>query len=209
MKICVIHGEKNGDLCIKLYFLCVESGFIIKIVKMEIKLRQENENDHKKVFQLIEKAFEKEEYSDHKEQFLVERLRKSEAFIPELSIVAEIDNEIVGHILLTRLEIKNNTTSFQSLALAPVSVLPEFQGKGIGAKLILYSHKIAKELGYKSIILLGHQHYYPRFGYELCKKYNIEMPFDVPAENCMVIELVKDGLKDVSGKVIYPDAFLE
>jgi len=177
--------------------------------KMEIKLRQENEKDHKSVFQLIEKAFVHEEYSDHKEQFLVERLRKSDAFIPELSIVAELENKIVGHILLTKLEIKNDLESFQSLALAPVSVLPEFQGKGIGSKLIMHSHKVAKDLGYKSIILLGHQDYYPRFGYELCEKYNIEMPFDVPAVNCMVVALVENGLAGVSGKVVYPPAFFE
>ncbi|MCZ7253247.1 GNAT family N-acetyltransferase, partial [Salmonella enterica] len=86
-------------------------------------------------------------------------------------------------------------------ALAPVSVKPAFQGKGIGAKLILESHAIAKKLGYKSIILLGHENYYPRFGYELTSKYNIEMPFDVPAENCMVISLTENGLDGVSGKV--------
>lgn len=176
---------------------------------MEIKLRQENENDYKSVFQLIEKAFEKEEYSDHKEQFLVERLRKSEAFIPELSIVAEVEDKIVGHILFTKLEIKNESQSFQSLALAPVSVLPEFQGKGIGSKLILYGHELAKELGYKSVILLGHQDYYPRFGYELCEKYNIKMPFDVPAENCMVISLTENGLSGISGNVVYPSTFFE
>ena len=136
-------------------------------------------------------------------------MRKSHAFIPELSIVAEWENKIVGHILLTKLEIKNDLESFESLALAPVSVLPEFQGKGIGSKLIMHSHKVAKDLGYKSIILLGHQDYYPRFGYELCKKYNIEMPFDVPAENCMVIALVENGLAGVSGKVVYPPAFFE
>lgn len=176
---------------------------------MEVKLRQENENDYKSVFQLIEKAFEKEEYSDHKEQFLVERLRKSEAFIPELSIVAEVEKKIVGHILFTKLEIKNESQSFQSLALAPVSVLPEFQGKGIGSKLILYGHELAKELGYKSVILLGHQDYYPRFGYELCEKYNIKMPFDVPAENCMVISLTENGLSGISGNVVYPSTFFE
>ncbi|OXA97412.1 GNAT family N-acetyltransferase [Flavobacterium oncorhynchi] len=174
-----------------------------------MKLRQENENDYKSVFQLIEKAFEKEEYSDHKEQFLVERLRKSEAFIPELSIVAEVEDKIVGHILFTKLEIKNEFQSFQSLALAPVSVLPEFQGKGIGSKLILYGHELAKELGYKSVILLGHQDYYPRFGYELCEKYNIKMPFDVPAENCMVISLTENGLSGISGNVVYPSTFFE
>ncbi|MEN2487637.1 N-acetyltransferase [Flavobacterium sp. B11] len=176
---------------------------------MEIKLRQENKNDFESVFHLIEKAFEKEEYSDHKEQFLVERLRKSDAFIPELSIVAETDNHIIGHILFTKLQIKNETQTFTSLALAPISVLPEFQGKGIGSKLILHGHEIAKSLGCKSVILLGHQDYYPRFGYELCEKYNIKMPFDVPAENCMVIALIEDGLKEVSGEVVYPKAFFE
>ncbi|WP_294956959.1 N-acetyltransferase [uncultured Flavobacterium sp.] len=176
---------------------------------MEITLRQENKNDFQSVFQLIEKAFEKEEYSDHKEQFLVERLRKSDAFIPELSIVAELDGKIVGHILFTKLKIKNDLNSFESLALAPVSVLPEFQGKGIGSKLILHGHEIAKDLGYKSVILLGHQDYYPRFGYEICEKYNIKMPFDVPAENCMVIALTEDGLKDVNGEVVYPSVFFE
>lgn len=176
---------------------------------MEITLRQENKNDFQSVFQLIEKAFEKEEYSDHKEQFLVERLRKSDAFIPELSIVAELDGKIVGHILFTKLKIKNDLNSFESLALAPVSVLPEFQEKGIGSKLILYGHEIAKDLGYKSVILLGHQDYYPRFGYEVCEKYNIKMPFDVPAENCMVIALTEDGLKDVNGEVVYPSVFFE
>ncbi|MFH7002311.1 GNAT family N-acetyltransferase [Flavobacterium bizetiae] len=176
---------------------------------MEIKLRQETEQDYKSVFQVIQKAFENEEYSDHKEQFLVERLRKSNAFIPELSIVAEVDNKIVGHILLTKLEIENDINTYESLALAPVSVLPEFQGKGVGSKLILHSHEVAKELGYKSIILLGHEKYYPRFGYELTNKYGIEMPFDVPAENCMVAVLAKNGLSGVRGKVIYPDAFFE
>lgn len=176
---------------------------------MEIKIRQENKEDFESVFHLIEKAFEKEEYSDHKEQFLVERLRRSEAFIPELSIVAEVEDKVVGHILFTKLEIKNETQTFHSLALAPVSVLPEFQGKGIGSKLILYGHKVAKDLGYKSVILLGHQDYYPRFGYELCKKYNIKMPFDVPAENCMVIKLTENGLSGVSGEVVYPKAFFE
>ncbi|WP_264551749.1 GNAT family N-acetyltransferase [Flavobacterium sp. N2038] len=176
---------------------------------MEIKLRQESKKDYECVFQLIEKAFEKEEYSDHREQFLVERLRDSEAFIPELSIIAEVDGKITGHILFTKLEIKNQSQSFQSLALAPVSVLPEFQGKGIGSKLILYGHDVAKKLGYKSVILLGHQDYYPRFGYEVCEKYHINMPFDVPAENCMVIALTEDGLKGVSGEVVYPKAFFE
>ncbi len=176
---------------------------------MNIKLRKEQEKDYKAVFELIEKAFQKEVHSDHREQYLVERLRKSDAFIPGLSIVAELDGKIVGHILLSKIKIKNKTKTFHSLALAPVSVHPEFQGKGIGEKLILESHQIAKELGYKSIILLGHEQYYPKFGYKRADKYGIEIPFDAPPENCLVIELIENGLKDISGKVEYAKEFYQ
>lgn len=176
---------------------------------MNLNLRQEQPEDYKEVFKIIEKAFKTEELSDHKEQFLVERLRKSKAFIPELSIIAEIGNKVVGHILLTKLKIKNNENKFDSLALAPVSVLPDFQGNGIGGMLIKKSHNIAKELGYRSIVLLGHENYYPRFGYKLAKEFDIEFPFDAPNENCFVIELAKNGLKGVNGIVEYPKEFFE
>jgi len=160
---------------------------------MKINFRTEHEADHENVFALVEAAFKNEAFSDHTEQFLVDRLRKSEAFIPELSIVAELDGEIVGHILLTKVNISNPIESFPSLALAPVSVHPDFQGKGIGSKLIWKSHEVAKELGYKSITVLGHEEYYPKFGYQRADKYGLIFPFDAPPENCMVVELVENG----------------
>lgn len=85
------------------------------------------------------------------------------------------------------------------MALAPVSVLPEYQGKGIGGKLMLESHKKAKELGYKSIVLIGYEKHNPRFGYEQVDKHRIGLPFEVPKENRMVIELFENGLKGVNG----------
>ena len=176
---------------------------------MKITIRQEKSTDFNAVFELIEKAFKTEELSDHKEQFLVERLRKSNAFIPELSMVAEVENKIVGHILLTKLKIKNNQDEFESLALAPVSVLPEYQRNGIGGMLIEQSHKNAKELGYKSIVLLGHESYYPRFGYSRADEFGIELPFDAPKENCLAIELIGNGLNNVNGIVEYPEEFDE
>jgi len=175
---------------------------------MQAILRQEKQTDHKAVFDLIEKAFANEAISDHNEQFLVERLRKTEAFVPELSIVAEIENTIVGHILLTKLKIKNLQNEYDSLALAPVSVLPSFQNKGIGGMLIKRAHIIAKELGYQSIALLGHANYYPRFGYHQAANFGIEFPFKAPTENCMIIELIENSLEGVSGKIAYPKEFL-
>lgn len=171
-------------------------------------IRQEIPSDYKTVYQLIKHAFENEELSDHKEQELVERLRQSDAFITELSLVAEEDNQILGHILLTKIKIKGNHEETESLALAPVSVLPKHQGRGIGGELIQKAHQIAENLGYQSIVLLGHAQYYPRFGYTEAHAFGISLPFDVPKENAMVLELVKDGLKGVSGVVEYSKAFM-
>lgn len=176
---------------------------------MNITIRQEEPKDYKLVEAIIEAAFKTEVFSDQSEHFLVARLRKSTAFIPELSLVAVLNGEIVGHILLTKIKINNDTQSFNSLALAPVSVHPNYQKKGIGGQLIKASHQIAKELGFQSIVLLGHEDYYPRFGYEMTSKYSIKLPFEAPEVNCMILELVENGLKDVSGVVEYNKAFYE
>lgn len=177
-------------------------------MNLKINIRKEEEKDFKIVFDLIQRAFEKEQFTDHQEQFLVERLRSSEAFVPELSLVAEIDGEIAGYILLTKLKIiADDRKETESLALAPVAVLPEYQGKGIGGQLILAAHQKATELGFHSIILLGHSGYYPRFGYEMAKKFGIKLPFDVPDENCMAIELNENALQHASGTVQYPKEF--
>jgi predicted N-acetyltransferase YhbS len=174
---------------------------------MKVIIRKETVADFVDVFKLIEKAFENEIYSDHSEQFLVERLRKSEAFVPNLSLVAVSDEKIVGHILLTKIQINGSHGSNESLALAPVSVLPSYQKRGIGGQLIIAAHDRARELGFSSIILLGHKDYYPRFGYRQAEQFGITLPFDVPPENCMAIELIPKGLLGVSGMVEYPSEF--
>jgi predicted N-acetyltransferase YhbS len=174
---------------------------------MEVIIRREKKSDYQSVFNLIEEAFRPMEKSDHREQFLVERLRKSDAFVPELSLVAEVDNKIVGHILLTKIKIVNESKTFESLALAPLAVLPDYQSKRIGGKLINFAHKKAAEMGYKSVVVVGHADYYPKFGYQLLKNYEIKLPFEVDEKNCLIIELAKNGLSGVSGKVEYAAEF--
>jgi len=175
---------------------------------MEITIRKEEKGDFKTVFELIRSAFENEELSDHKELFFVERLRSSNAFVPELSIFAQTNNQIVGYLLLTKIMIEDtHKNSYTSLALAPVAVLPAFQGKGIGGKLIQAAHDKAKKLGFGSVVLLGHENYYPKFGYKLTKEFEIKLPFEVPEDNCMAIELLKNALQNVSGVVRYPKEF--
>ena len=176
---------------------------------MQIIIRQEEQKDEPMVFELIEKAFATVVHSDKKEQFLVERLRKKTTFIPELSLVATVNAQLVGHILLTRIRIENREKSWDALALAPVSVLPEWQGKGIGGQLIKKSHSIALAMGFDKIILIGHAAYYPRFGYQLLHEFGIKLPFEVPLENAMICALTKHALAGVKGQVQYPNEFFE
>ena len=172
---------------------------------MQITIRKENQSDYSDVFNLNKVAFEQDAESK-----LIDLLRKGLAFIPELSIVAETNDEIVGHILFTKIKIKaENGNEYSSLALAPMSVTPKFQSKGIGGKLIKHGLNTAKELGYESVIVLGHKDYYPKFGFKVASLWNIKAPFEVPDEAFMAIELVENGLEGISGIVKYSKEFDE
>jgi predicted N-acetyltransferase YhbS len=171
-------------------------------------IRKENPQDHTPVFELIQKAFENLEISEHNEGQLVEKLRKAPTFIPELSLVAELKGQVIGHILFTPIRIENETESFNSLVLAPVSVLPEFQKQGIGGQLILAGHQKAKELGFQSAILIGHPEYYPRFGYKKASNWGIKTQIPLPSDDVfMAIELTEGALAGVSGIVVFPPEF--
>ncbi|MGG0706195.1 GNAT family N-acetyltransferase [Bacillus paramobilis] len=173
-----------------------------------VTIRQEQKNDYRKTEEVVQQAFLHEEFSDKTEHELVKRIRKCEAFVPELSIVA-VDEEIVGHIMLSKITIEKGATSVESLALAPVSVARGHQKKGIGGKLIGAALEKAIELGYGSVVVLGHPEYYPKFGFKKASEWNIKAPFEVPDEVFMVIELSENALQGVEGIVQYSSAFAE
>lgn len=167
-----------------------------------LEIRQENKKDYDEVYNVVKTAFLSAEHSDGNEQDLVVNLRKSNNFIPELSLIAMQDSKIVGYILFTKIKIGE----FEELALAPLGVLPQYQRKGIGKKLIETGHKIAKELGYHYSIVLGSEKYYPKFNYVPAIKYGIEAPIKVPNENFMAIKL-KDTDIEIKGIVKYAKEF--
>lgn len=176
---------------------------------MEIKLRQETPSDHQAIAEVIVDTYRDVWYSNHKEQEMVERLRRSKAFVPQLSIVAQDENgELAGHILFTEITIQNNGQSHTALALAPLSVKPAYQNKGIGGKLVTEGHRVAKELGYRFIVILGIPGYYQKLGYEFLSKYDIRVPIKISDQNCFIISLTGEGLSEIIGGAIrYPDEF--
>ncbi len=176
---------------------------------MKISIRKSEKSDSKIISKIIQESFKHDIHSDQREHFLVEKLQKSKDFIPELSLVAEVNEEIVGFIMLTKVTIINEFESHEALALAPVSVAITSQNKGVGSKLIKKAHKKAKKMGFDCIVLLGHEKYYPKFGYKFAKLYKIEFPFDAPDENCFVKFLNKNKPKHINGIIKYPAPFYE
>ena len=165
-------------------------------------IRQEHNEEFHSIYALVKAAFESAEHADGNEPDLVNALRKSDSYIPELSLVAEIDGKIVGHIMFTKLKIGNQV----QLALAPLSVLPDYQKQGIGTALIQEGHTRARALGYEYSVVLGSEKYYPRTGYLPAKNYGIFAPFNVPDENFMACKL-SENAPAVCGIVQYAKEF--
>lgn len=165
-------------------------------------IREEKATDYEIIHSVVKKAFDSAEHADGNEPELVNELRNGIAYISELSLVAEIDGKIVGHILFTKAKVKDNTV----LALAPLSVLPEYQRQGIGTALIKEGHRIAKALSYKYSIVLGSENYYPRTGYVPADTFGIQPSFDVPRENFMAYKL-DENAPDIHGIIKYAKEF--
>ncbi len=169
-----------------------------------MNIRQEEIKDYKEVENLVKLAFERAEHTDGNEHNLVAKLRKSDGFIKELSLVFEENEEILGHIIFTKAQIGD----VKGLALAPLSVLPKAQGKGVGTALMKKGHEIAKAMGYDIVVVLGSEKYYPRVGYKPASLLGVKAPFDVPEENFMAISL-SDNTKQINATIEYVKEILE
>lgn len=145
------------------------------------------------------------------EASLVRALAEDPAFIPELSIVAVDDGVIVAHALLTRLWVDGPDATAEVLSLAPVSVLSDYQGRGIGPILVTVSLQAARAKAESVVIVLGYADFYRRFGFTPARALGIIPPqgWDVPDEAWMALELCEGGLEGVRGEARYPAPFLE
>jgi predicted N-acetyltransferase YhbS len=128
---------------------------------MQVCIRSEKAEDYQAIAAVIEQAF-----GQKTEAELVNKLRKKEEFIPELALVAVSAGRTVGHLLLYPVELVGKESLRRSLSLAPLSVHPDFQRKGIGGQLIEAGLMKAKELGFESVTVVGYPAYYARFGFQ-------------------------------------------
>ncbi len=166
-------------------------------------IRTERHNDYERINEIHQNAFHGES-----EATLVNAVRNSNEFIPDLSLVAVTGMEhIVGHILISTVWIQTDKQKLPTLALAPMAVDPSYQNKGIGSSLVKAGIKEAKQLGHSHIVVLGHPTFYPKFGFVPSVTKQIHSPFPVPDEVFMILELKERSLKDIKGIVVYPPSF--
>jgi putative acetyltransferase len=161
-------------------------------------IRDEQPPDREEVRKVNEAAFGRPDEAD-----LIEKLRAEGANL--LSLVAEIDGQIVGHILFSRMTVQTEQGPVAAVSLAPMAVLPEHQGQMAGSLLVRRGLAELRDRGERIVIVLGHKKYYPRFGFSPEKARYLNSPF--PPDALMALELSDGALDGVHGAVRYPPAF--
>ncbi|MDH5445948.1 MAG: N-acetyltransferase [Gammaproteobacteria bacterium] len=165
---------------------------------MNITIRDETEADISTIFDITAEAFKTLEISDHTEQFVINALRKAGALI--ISLVAELDGQVIGHIAFSPVSISDGTLGWYGLG--PVSVLPKYQKQGVGKALIHEGISRLKEMHAKGCCLVGHPDYYKKVGFENTTELAYE---GVPAEAFFVQSF--DG-NIPCGKVSFHEGFM-
>ena len=165
----------------------------------ELIIRNETENDHAFVERITRDAFWNLNVPGCDEHYLVHIMRGHEDFIPELDLVAELDGQIVGNVMYTKSKLIDESGKEKNiLTFGPISILPKYQRRGIGRKLLEYSFAKALETGYDAIVIFGNPDNYVSRGFKSCKKYNVCLENDVFPAAMLVKELrpdVFDGRK--------------
>jgi putative acetyltransferase len=166
--------------------------------KSRLLIRDEELRDRQHVRKVNEAAFGRSDEAD-----LVDRLRIEGVVL--LSLVAELHNQIVGHILFSRMTVETALGQVAAVSLAPMAVLPDQQGHHIGSRLVRSGLDQLRQRGERIVIVLGHKHYYPRFGFSSQKARCLISPF--PPDAFMALELADGALTGIQGAVRYPSAF--
>ena len=165
---------------------------------MSLVIRAEAPSDLDPIRKVNRAAFGQED-----ESRLVDALR--DGGYVRLSLVAEREERVVGHILFSDLPIITDCGTLPTLALAPMAVRPEFQRQGIGSELIRRGLDLCQAQGHRTVIVLGHPEFYPRFGFSAELARPLVSPFS--GEAWMALELEKGSLQGVVGRVDYPSPF--
>lgn len=170
---------------------------------MDIELRREQPADYSETENVTREAFWNHYSPACSEHYLLHVMRDCPAFVPELDIVAVCDGKIVGNIVYMKSVIRaDNGNSYEVLSLGPISVLPEYQRKGIGGRMIEYTRDIARRMGFAAILLCGDPDYYSRQGFLSAETFGIRTEDDMYADALQVCPLSERAMSGMKGRYI-------
>lgn len=171
---------------------------------MDITLRPEQPEDYRETEHLTREAFWNLFRPGCDEHYLLHVMRSDPSFIPELDFVAVKDGRILGNIVYAKGRVTDKAGgSHEVITFGPVSVLPDAQKSGIGASLILHTLDLARKLGYRAVIILGHPDYYPRFGFKRAREFGLTTETGETFDPFMALELLPGGLSMIGGGVFH------
>ncbi len=185
------------------------------MMNKKITIRPEEHKDYKSIVSLILRSFQEgTDYSDGTDIIaLVEEIRDSEYYIPELSFVAELNDTIVGHFLFSRFPLSpakegghGDAANTEIVMLAPVSVHADYFRQGIGTAMLTMGIEKVKEMGFKGITVEGNYKFYNQVGFRTSSEYNIFPTSGIPMQEprCMMCqETYKGSLDGIQGFIVY------
>jgi putative acetyltransferase len=167
-----------------------------------LTIRAETPSDHPSVAEVTTQAFGKE-----REARIVESIRASDGYMPELSLVAELAGQVVGHVMVSYVGLDGSERRLPELG--PISVAPEHQRAGIGSALVREALRRADECQEPLVLVLGHADYYPRFGFRPARELGISPPDPKIRDEVFLAIRLRAYDPTLRGRVVFPPAFDE
>jgi len=174
----------------------------------KLTLRRERPEDFRASEEVTREAFWNHHLPGCDEHYLMHVMREADSFLPELDYVAELAGEVVGSIVYTKAKVAlDRGGAMDVLSFGPLSVLPAFQGKGVGRALVEHTLYLARGAGHRAVFIYGDPLYYCRFGFVPAETYKIGTRDNFYASPLQAIELVPGALADAAGRFVEDEIY--
>ena len=178
-----------------------------RLKREDVVIKEETKEDYYAVELLTQRAFWNKHQPGCDEHYLVYKLRQDKDYIPEISRIALYKGAVIGCIIYTRAKVVDEDRTHEVITFGPLCVEPIWQGCGVGEYLLKETMQLAKDMGYKGIVIFGEPDYYPRLGFKTCDNFNITTSDGKNFDAFMAIELTEGGMRGVKGKFYEAEVF--
>ena len=178
-----------------------------KLNREEVEIRMETENDFYDVELMAQHAFWNKHHLGCDEHYLVHKLRQHNDYLPELSRIAVKDGTVIGCIMYSKSKVIDGEDTHEIITFGPLCVEPKWQGCGVGELLLKETMELARNKGYKGIVIFGEPDYYPLMGFKTCDNFNTTTADGKNFDAFMGIELTEGSMKNIKGKFYYSEVF--